>query len=1296
MKNRNLKYCIKVLLTFVLLIHGHILLSSNNKFYSINTIHGISIRETNSICKDDDGFIWASSKTGILRLTEDDYRVYQLPYETADVISVKLSFRDGKLVAFTNNGQLFEYNSIYDRFDFVLNMSTKLNFRHLSIGRVLLDNLGDYWISSSIGLFKYHNDSLEGILHDWADVFDIHWYNENSFFIARENGIAIFNTTELKSKIIHTANHKISSLYYDKKVERLWCGTSSNGLYYYNFKDEVYKSFLPGIIPKQPILAIEPNSDSTLLIGVDGQGIWELSKRSERVTGVHKESSDNPSSLRGNGVYDIYCDKNGRIWVCTYSGGVSFYDQATPLVRQINHVVNNSNSLINNDVNSVLEDSRGNIWFATNNGISQWKVAANQWKTFYYNTQAQAQVFLSLAEDNEGRIWAGTYSSGFYILDGNTGREIAHYGRDESNAFSISYVFDILKDYQGDIWVGGVQGDLICYLSNEKQFRKYSTYPIYVISELRPGVILLGCTYGLISIEKATGESKNLVQGYLVTDVQVFGDHIWMATSGDGLVEYSITNNTTKKYTTNEGLPSNFLNSILVDDGFIWIGTESGLCRFDPESKFVQTYSSILPLSNVSFNQNSNFKRENGELIWGTNNGAVVFHPHSIEQIETSGRIFFQDIIIAGKSVRHDPSLVLDNPIDKWENIKLKYNQNTLTLELIPLGKSTAGSKFSWKLEGYDSDWNSASSNRSITYTNIPNGDFVLKIRMFDTSLSQLISEREIGVNVLPPFWQTIWFRASLLTILISIVSFAMMYYVAQLKKKHSEDKIRFFSNMTHDIRTSLTLISAPIEELNREKNISEKGRLYLNLAIEQIRRLSTVSTQLLDFQKVDVGKEQLSLKMVDIIALVNHRRLMFDSLAQSKKITIRFEKNLETFLTAVDETMIEKVIDNLISNAIKYSHPDDEILLKIQCSKEKWTLDITDRGIGISRKAQRQLFKEFYRGENAVNSKIVGSGIGLLLVKGYISMHEGTIDCVSEEDKGTTFTITVPYKEVEQKVELRDMKQVQSKLVSEGNFEAESQVDVASQQLLRVLVVEDNDDLRKFLQLPLQEEFQVELAEDGERAWELIQLQMPDIVVSDVMMPKMNGFDLCKRMKSTYETSHIPIILLTALSEKDDQMHGLGLGADDYLTKPFDMQLLKQRIKSIIKNREVIREKALKLIKGDNEEPIFANELNDKFVKKAFEIVQKYISDPDFGKDSFASEMNVSSSLLYKKIKSLTDQSPSDFIKTIRLTKALQYLQESKISVTEVSELCGFTSVGYFSTVFKKHYGKSPTDINS
>lgn len=1286
------------ILVFLLFCSNLLGQTSPAKFYSVNSLFGISVREVNSVCNDRDGFIWASSKTSVLRLTEDDYRTYHLPYETADVLTVKLINEHSTLCAYTNNGQIFTYNAIYDRFDLVVNLTKALDNKHIGIIGLLIDENENYWIATTSGLYKYQSGKFTLINENSFANYSIAWQDKKNLIVAGFGGIWSLDVHTSKSQQLfdNTSGFPllVSSVFYDELKETLWIGTISSGLFLFDFHSQTLSPVLNSVFPKQPILAIEKNSDGTYLIGIDGQGLWKVNEKADRVLSVFKENADDPYSIRGNGVYDLFLDPNKRVWVGTISGGLSFFDQESPLVTQITHLTNNTSSLINNDVNSLIEDHTGKLWLATNNGISSWDKRTNQWNHFYFNKEKQAQVFLTICEDNQGRIWAGSYSSGVYVLDSRTGKELAHYSMYEGGTpFISNFILNIYKDSQGDLWFGGAGAEFISYQMKEKKFKAFSREPVNCFAELPDDRMLLGCIYGLSVLDKKTGEVKKILLDLLIRDMQIIDDHAWICTSGSGLVRYNYKNGQTEKFTTESGLPSNFVNGLVHTGDFLWLGTENGLCRFNLKDNSVITYSSIYPLARNSFNA-AHYKMKNGQLAWGTNNGAVIFSPDLISETSSKGKIIFQDLTISGRSVRELPTFKLHTPVDSLKDIRLRYFQNTLSLEILPIGVSS-GPKFSWKMEGFDKQWSNPTTNRIITYTNLPSGNFTLKIRLYDGSSANVLTERFMSLKVIPPFWKTSWFII-LSSILISgMIVLYFLYYVNRLRQRHTEEKVRFFTNTAHDIRTSLTLIKAPVDELSRETHLSESGRRYLQLAKDQAKQLTAVVTQLMDFQKADIGKEQIALAMTDIVSFVSGRIMMFESLAQSRNIELNFTTDQQSYPSAVDETKMEKVVDNLISNAVKYSHPGSQVQIDLKCSVDQWSLQVKDSGIGISKKAQRRLFKEFYRSDNAINSKVVGSGIGLLLVKKYVILHHGTVNCESQEDAGSTFRIVIPAKEIpgiNNKHHLSPDIESRKETLNGMALHMDEELEASSD--MKILVVEDNDELLNFMKSTLGREFHVLAAVDGKDAWKIIIETMPDLVISDVMMPNMDGYELCHLIKSTYDTSHIPVILLTALAEKSEQLRGLGLGADDYLTKPFDMSLLIQKIKTIIRNRRIVGEKVLNLVKINPSEPILENVHNDQFMRKMLEVVKANISNSAFNKEDFASAMNVSSSLLYKKLKSLTGQSPSDFIKTARLDHALELLKTRKHTITEISELCGFTSIGYFSTVFKKHFSKSPSEM--
>lgn len=1264
---------------------------ANINFYNINDIFGISIRETSSACMDDYGFVWVSSKTGILRLTEDDYRLYQLPFDTPDVITVKLIYQSSELLAYTNNGQIFKYDVIQDEFVLIANLTKQINFHFLTVHVMVTDGLGSLWLATNRGLVHYKNDLVK-IYFEEKPIAYLEWYSSDQLFFVADGSLSLFNTnTNNKISLFSFSDSSIgiSFLQYDDFNNALWLGSVSSGL----FKYELNSSQLLRVfdVPKQPILDIELFSDSTVMVGVDGQGLWEVGKHDLSVYNIYKEDVDKPSSLQGNGVYDIFQDRKGRVWVCTYSRGVSYFNKTSPILTHVRHITNNSNSLSNDDVNSIIEDRRGNIWFATNNGVNKWDVANNKWEAFYHNKQEQAQVFLSLCEDADGNIWAGTYSSGVYLLDGKTGKEIRHilFEGNES-LFKSNFVFNIITDSQDNIWIGGVQGELLQYNNKTKRISSYGRQPVYIMKELDDNHILLGCTYGLSILNKQSASIEIILNGYIVHDMLVQGDEVWLCTGGEGLVLFNLQTKEVAKFTTEVGLPSNFVNSILYEQGLLWLGTENGICQFNPADRTLKTFPLIQSLSQISYNRSAHFLKDNGEMIWGTNQGVVMFNASSIEQSQSEGQIYFQDIHILGKSLRTGVLRKLEIPIDSIQTLRLKHNQNNLLIDMVPLGM-TYGTKLSWFLEGFDTEWSRPVASRTLNYTNLPTGTYQLNIRLYDNSMSEIIDERKLEIVKMPPFWETWWFLLLVALFLLSVFYLSLKYYINLIKQLHSEEKVQFFASTAHDMRTSLSLIKGPIDELGSETNLSEKGLYYIDLARVQVERLVRVVTQLMDFQKVDIDKEQLVMRSLDLVSFVRQRILMFESYAATRQVSIVFNSAVAVLKSDIDERLMEKVVDNLLSNAIKYSIPNTTVVVSLSILKKNWVLEMKDQGIGIPKTARQHLFREFYRGENAINAKVVGSGIGLLLVQKYVGLHGGKVHWESQDNKGTTFSITVPL------IENSEEGFVEATVPAPQNDTSVLQPPISNtiRKDFTVLIVEDNEELCSFLQQSLDDDFNTLTAGDGVEGWESIQLDLPDLIVSDILMPNRDGYELCNLVKSTFETSHIPVILLTALSEKNDQLHGLELGADDYLTKPFDSAVLKQRIFSIISNRSLVRERALKLISADSQhEVVLSNELNDQFVKYALKVVHEHLDNPDFNKDLFASEMNVSGSLLYKKIKSLTDQSPSDFIRVVRLTKAIELLQTENYSITEVSELCGFSSAGYFSTVFKKHFGKSPSEV--
>lgn len=1270
-----------VIIVFLLLLPAR-LFAGDKQFYNASDIYDTAISEPNSICKDKNGFIWIASKNGVYRLSDNDCKLYVLPYSTMNVVSVEITHRDNRIAAFTNQGEIFTYDPIADRFQLYMNLPEVFNIDTTYLSQIELDDNGDMWIASSNGLYVHNGsaivkiDDVKGALGDMVP--------HNAGFIAGgPQGIYSIDTeSHHTEKICDTDGIFPTRLCIDTLMNRIWVGTMSDGLFYIDLATKKLHKAGTANFPRQYVRDIEIVSDSTLWCGIDGRGIWELSRDGNHVTATYQENSDNPASIGGNGIQDMLYDSPERIWVCSFTGGISIADMNPLTAVRYTHLIDNKNSLVNNYVYDVEEDEYGQLWIGTNSGLSCWNPVENRWTNFFDDNKNESFIVQAVCRDPQGDIWAGTYSHGIYVIDPVNKRIKAHHTLPNGILSKTGFVFDILRDHNGDMWIAGMIGKILKYDTATGSFIQYPSIPVTTMAELNDSTILLGSTNRLLALNTRTHEYSVIMSNNIIRDIDVYGGKIWIGSSGNGLICYDLKTKETEKYDTGHGFPANYVNSITVHGGDLWLGTNIGLCRFDVKKRIVTECR--LPASSAGYNftSDASVRLGNGNTAWGTTKGMLVVSPKSTLPNDHPGHIYLNDILLSGQSIRNIEKLSPDIPLDSIDKLTLDYTHNDITFNILPVGTNNASIMFSHKLEGIDENWTSPSSANTISYGNLNPGDYTLHIRMHNPNV---IKERSIQLSITPPFWATWWFKLLASCMIVAMLAFVVRYYIHRLNRQNAESKLKFFVTAAHDLRTALTLIKAPIEELKYSQNLTTYDRECIRMASENVERLTAVTTKLLDFQKIDIGKTQLNFNPQDIVAFVKTRISMFSSLADQKSIIIEFHHDKDSYVTSVDINKMEQIFDNLISNAIKYSPALSTIEVDFSGNDKSWSLSVTDHGIGICKKDQRKLFSEFYRGSNAINSHIAGSGIGLALVKKLVNIHGGNIRFESQENVGSKFELCIPYNRPASSAE---------EVTAETPEHAPSTYDLSTEDM-RVLICEDNDDLRQFMANALGKQFSVTALADGEEAWHHIKDSLPDLIVSDILMPKMDGFELCRLVKSTFETSHIPLILLSALNEQSDELQGLGLGADDYMTKPFDIKTLTHRIASTIRNRRNI---GYRIIAQDTakqqqkeEEPV--NPLNDEFVRKAIDVITKHIDNTEFGKEEFAQEMGVSTSLLFKKVKALTGLSIVDFIKNVRMEHAMKLVNDPSLSISDIAYKCGFSTIGYFSTVFKKHFGKTPTE---
>ncbi len=1171
------------------------------RFTDINSLFGISMRWTFSVCEDDYGFIWAASRTGVIRLTDDDHRLYRLPFETANASKVKLAYRSPSLVAYTDNGQIFIYDPLRDEFVLRANLRILMNNSSVTVSKLLVDRQHDvFWIASSVGLLKYAGGSITRVQGMGAESFEAVWLHQSEIFVTDSEGFWRYDTrasvlTQLWSHRDYGGTLQATALRFDPVRRRVWIGTASSGLYRFDLEGHTLERILEESLPLHPIYAITGFTDSSMLVGMDNFGLIEISADGLRVEAIHRESGDDPFSLPGNGIQDLYMDSRNRVWVCTYSGGVSFFNLLSPSIRQLSHQINDPNSLANNNVNGVVEDRRGKLWFATDNGISSYDPGSEKWHNFYADHSADSRSFTSICEDALGRIWASNYSSGVYVIDSDTGRQIAHYPRGgENGPLSLGFFSMVFRDRAGDVWISGERGSLVCHLVGEGRFVKYASEDrVASFFQVSDEIILLGNSRGLSLLDKRTERISGLMSGIFVNDLLMEGRDVWICTAGNGLLHYNYdTGSITGRYTEDDGLPSDYVGSIVSHDGYLWIGTESGICRLDPTSGAVYVPSWLGPLSAMSYNKRARVLLRSGELAWGTNHGMIAFQPETFRNVRADAKLFFQDMTVSGNSIRDIDDIPLTVPVNELQSVDIPYSAKGFNLELLPF-HAPDDAKLIWMLEGFDRTWSVAARSRMITYTNLPPGRYTLTMRLMDGEQLDVLAQRRLEINIARPFWMQWWF-----VVLIVLAAGAVLLLVAKILINRSrriryEKKEMFFASATHKIRNSLFLINSPIRELALEESLSDKARSYLELATEQSKRLSTAVSVLIDSQEADIERQQLNLSQVDIVKLVSVRCLLFESLGRGRNIAINFRCETDGFVVTADENRIENVIDNLISGAVNHSYDGGEVWVELRCGHREWTLSVRD--FGMDREERIRSLRKPRPVPGGAGAKALDPKMGLMLARDTVKLHRGKITCEGSETDGVAFRIHVPCH--------------------------------------------------------------------------------PNVIGAGWMLRRRRG----STPPATEESR--PADLAPAPVVKTKEVNNQ-LGEDE----------MWRMIRTTLRTLENVRKKAREN-EGDSTKRAIT-EADDRFLKKAVEAITENMLDPRFGKNDFALAVHVSPSLLYKKLKALTGLSPVEFIKTVKLNYAMELLRSRRYGVTEVSELCGFSSVGYFSTVFRGHFGQPPSTI--
>lgn len=771
------------------------------------------------------------------------------------------------------------------------------------------------------------------------------------------------------------------------------------------------------------------------------------------------------------------------------------------------------------------------------------------------------------------------------------------------------------------------------------------------------------------------------------------------------MVVYNAKDSTFKHYhKDNCALISNNIYTILPEsDGHILMSTENGISCFHPAEKIFHNWTKEQGLMSSCFSASSGTLRKNKGFVFGSTDGAIEFPegtrlPKYIysPMILSDFQIFYQTVFPGSMN-----SPLKEN-INQTDRLKLKYNQNTFSLNISSINYDAPDNvTFYWKLEGFYDDWNRLSEEGHLRFTNLASGDYKLCIRAVSKEEPYLyFEERSIDISIARPVWFSFWAIACyvLLAALMFITGFRII--ALRKQKKISDEKTRFFVNTAHDIRTPLTLIKAPLEEMLENKTLNEAETNNMHMALRNVNSLLHMTTNLINFERAEVYSSHLYIAEYELNTYIKEIYNIFRTYAAIKHISFRYESNFSYMNVWFDKEKMDSILKNVISNALKYTPEKGDILISVYDIGNTWRLEIKDNGIGIPAKEQRKLFKMHFRGTNAINSKTTGSGTGLMLVRKLVNLHNGKIHIESTEHQGTTIRITLPKDKEQFKHFTLAIKEKKSAYELDVPITPSERTDSFltedKDKLQRILIVEDNDELRNYLLQSFSPNYNVQVCGNGKEALAIVKQFWPELILSDIMMPEMRGDELCTAIKSDIETSHIPILLLTALGDEKNILEGLQIGADEYIVKPFSINILKASIANLLANRALLRKKYADLeINAAEEEPPTAtcsNSLDWIFMSNVKKNIEDNIDNPDFTVDTLCSLLNMSRTSFYNKLKALTAQAPADFVRNIRLKHAANLLKEGKYSITEVAERTGFCDGKYFREVFKKYFNVSPS----
>ena len=1300
-------------------------------FKNLSIRNGLSQNTVNAILQDRKGFMWLGTKDGLNRYDGLSFRKFK--HDAANPRSIGNSFItslyedfNGNIWVGTDAGVYIYYpeKEAFEEFDCQSLEKTRIE---RSVSMIAGDKQGRVWIAvEAQGMFCY--DARQKLLRNyplseissnikcftfdsggtlWLGFYgDGLYYSKDNLATVHPYGSPEDGKREFEGGVIT----KIVQGNYNC----LYIGSVKEGVSELNLTSGQVRNLLAIDESGESIFCRDllPYSDNELWIGTES-GIYIYNLRTAQF--IHLRASLYDSySLSDNAIYALYKDREEGLWIGSYFGGVDYYPRQYTYFAKY-YPKNIANSLHGKRVREFCRADDGTLWIGTEDGgLNHFNPKTKEFH--FFEPSAGFTNIHGLCMDGS-HLWVGTFSKGLRVIDTRTGVILRTYTEGHtSHSLNDNSIFSICRTSAGEIYLGTLFG-LLRYNRTQDNFDRIPELNgkfVYDIKEDSYGNLWLA-TYanGAYCYDVSARRWKNYVfdaedEKSLPYDkvLSVFEDsyrQIWLTTQGGGFCLFHPDTETFTRYGLKDGLPNDVVYQIVEDDDrFLWLTTNNGLVRFDPKTMEMKVFSTANGLPTNQFNYRSGFKDEAGNIYLGSINGFVAFDPRTFAENRQVPAVAITDFLLFNKEV---PVGETDSPLKSSitfsDKVVLTADQNSFSFRIAALSyQAPRMNKLMYKLEGFDEGWLTIGESPLVTYSNLGYGDYVFKVKASNSDGVWNEQETSLHLSILPPFYLSGWAYCFYVLFFMGCLVCVIFYFKRRnYRKQHRQmemleqekerevyhAKIDFFTNVAHEIRTPLTLIKGPLENIILKKEVDSETKEDLYIMKQNTERLLNLTNQLLDFLKTETRGFRLNFTECDVVAVLRETYLRFTSLAKQKGLDFILELPQECFMADVNQEALTKIISNLLNNGVKYA--STYLRISLETDEKVFHIRTFNDGEMIPDTMKEEIFKPFVRLDKE-DEVTTGTGIGLALSRSLAELHQGSL-MMEKGEEVNCFCLTLPVNQ-DSTITLSAENVSQ---VEENSCGWEQEETDTKEKKPMILVVEDNPDMLAFVRKQLTTEYSVLTAMNGIEALAVLDNHYVNLVVSDVMMPQMDGFELCKTIKSDLSYSHIPVVLLTAKTNIQSKIEGLELGADAYIEKPFSVEYLLANISSLIHNREKLRQTFAK-------SPFVAantmalTKADEEFIWKLNDIIQANLHNPEFSMEDMADALKMSRSSFYRKIKGVLDLSPNEYLRLERLKQAAQLLKEGKSRVNEICYTVGFNSPSYFSKCFLKQFGVLPKDF--